>query len=115
MSENITDLSVFHEVPYENIRGAYVKISHSIDHAYLPHADPRKSGSSATEEIREGTIVGRGEGRGIRYDSSGENAYMETRIGPSIYLDTPDDTILEIRTDKPGNELIDFTPSEKYE
>lgn len=114
MSENITDLSVFHEVPYENIRGAYVKVSHSIDHAYLPNADPRKSGSSATEEIREGTIVGRGEGRGTAFDT-GEKEVRPISIGPSIYLDTPEDTILEIRTDKAGNELLEFIPGEKDE
>jgi len=102
MSENITDLSVFHEVPWENIDGAYVKVHQKIDST--PHM-PRKE----RLETREGQIVGREIGQSLYYDSQrGESA---PTYQAAIYLETPEDTILEIRTDKPGNELIEFKPN----
>jgi hypothetical protein len=30
-----------------------------------------------------------------------------------VYLETPEDTILEVRTDKDGNELLDIYPPHK--
>lgn len=109
MTDNLTNLEAFHEVPYNNIKNAYVEVKQEITDDPLAHKP------TTHIETREGTIVGRGNGRGIRYDSSGANAYIETTIGPSIYLETPEETILEVRTDKPGNELRDFRPKEKVE
>jgi hypothetical protein len=109
MSDGITDLSVLHDVPWSNIEGAHVEVKQATtDHA-LPEAERRKR---TTTEIREGVIVGRGEGRGVTYDT-GEREVVEISIGPSIYLDTPEDTILEVRTYKDENELLDFTPAEE--
>jgi len=109
----LKDLSAFHDVPWTMLEGMHVKFRITTDHVALPSSDPRGEVQSQTEQIREGVIVGRGEGRGIRYDSSGENAYMETTIGPSVYLETEQDTILEVRTDKSGNELLDIYPPHK--
>jgi len=110
----VQDLSAFHDVPWTMLEGMHAKFRITTDHVGLPSSDPRREVQSQTEQIREGVIVGRGEGRGLRYDSSGENAYMETRIGPAVYLDTPEDTILEVRTGKSENELLDIYPPHKY-
>jgi len=109
----LQDLSAFHDVPWTMLEGMHAKFKTVNYHAGIPHADPTEAVDSRTEEIREGVIVGRGEGRGIQYDSSGANAYMETTIGPAVYLDTPEDTILEVRTDKSENELLDIYPPHK--
>ena len=110
MTDGIKDLSMFHEVPYSNLRGAHVEIRiENTDHAAVGAVS--NPGAHTTTEVREGVIVGRGNGRGVSYDT-GENQVMETSIGPSVYLETPQDTILEVRADKSGNELLEFTPPE---
>jgi len=109
----LQDLSAFHDVPWTMLEGMHATFRIVSDHVGVPSGDPQGEVHSQTEQIREGVIVGRGEGRGIRYDSSGANAYMETTIGPSVYLETPEDTILEVRTDKPENELLDIYPPHK--
>jgi len=110
----LKDLSAFHDVPWTMLEGMRAKFKIVHHHAGIPSGDPRGEVQSQTEQIREGVIVGRGEGRGVRYDSSGANAYMETRIGPAVYLDTKEDTILEVRTDKDENELLDIYPPHKF-
>ena len=109
MPDGITDLSVLHDVPWSQIEGAYVTVKQvTTDHA-LPEAERRKR---TTTEVREGEIAGRGAGWGVTYDT-GERETKQISIGPSIYLDTPEDTILEVRTYKDENELLDFTPADK--
>jgi len=104
MSDGVS-LSHLHDVPYSNIEGAYVKVKQEVtDHMAAPVGEVERS----TEE-REGRIIGRGNGRGVVWDR-GEKANKTVSIGPSIYLDTPEDTILEVRTDKLENELLAFEP-----
>ena len=105
----VQDLSAFHDVPWTMLEGMHA----TFRVEYTPHPAPLHEQPEVETEVREGVIVGRGEGRGVRYDSSGENAYMETRIGPAVYLETPEETILEVRTDKEGNELLDIMPPHK--
>jgi len=106
MSDGIS-LSHLHEVPWSNIEGAYVKVrQETTEYDYLRDTEPQR-----TTEIREGVIVGRAQGRGLYYDSE-RNENIPTSIGPSIYLDTPEDTILEVRTDKTENELLEFEPAD---
>jgi hypothetical protein len=109
MTEGITDLSVLHEVPYRHIEGAYVKVNQEIEND--PLMMEHKTVNRTHTETREGTIVGRGNGQGLAYDT-GEKRSKPISIGPSIYLDTPGDTILEVRTDKVENELLEFEPPE---
>lgn len=72
------------------------------------------SGDNIRHEEREGELVGRAEGRGIWYDSArGEN--VPNHIGPTVFLETPEDTVLEVRTDKDGNKLLAFEPPENDE
>jgi len=109
----LKDLSAFHDVPWTMLEGMHAKFKITTDHVGLPNADPRAEVQSQTEQIREGVIVGRGEGWGVKYDT-GEQESIETVIGPAVYLDTPEDTILEVRTDKSENELLDIYPPHKY-
>jgi len=109
----VQDLSAFHDVPWTMLEGMRVKFRITTDHVALPSSDPRGEVQSQTEQIREGVIVGRGEGRGVTWDD-GIKDVREHQIGPAVYIDTPQDTILEVRTDKDGNELLDIYPPHKY-
>jgi len=100
-------LKELHERPYTEIEGAYVKVQQEVNtNSVALSAQPETH-----MEVREGEIVGRGNGQGTAYDS-GEGCVMPISIGPSIYLNTPEDTILEVRTDKDGNKLTMFEPQE---
>lgn len=103
-------LEDLHEVPYSNVEGAYVKVKQEVTTLVQPTTEPPYESKT---EVREGEIVGRAEGTGLYYsDTLGED--VADPIGPCIYLRTPEDTILEVRTDKPENELLEFTrPGER--
>lgn len=107
-NEESVAMSHLHEVPWPAVEGAFVRVRvERTDHAAIGSvANPD---AHRQTEIREGTIVGRGAGRGVAYDS-GESRTKPINIGPSIYLDTPQDTVLEVRTDKLENELLEFQP-----
>jgi hypothetical protein len=105
----VQDLSAFHDVPWTMLEGMHA----TFRIEYVERRAGVDEPVYETEE-REGVIVGRGEGRGVRYDS-GERSTMETTIGPAVYLETPEDTILEVRTDKSGNELLDIYPPHKVD
>jgi len=99
-------LSDLHEASWSRIEGAYVRVRQEVD-----RRDPLRPGDDqqdrVTTEEREGELVGRAEGTGLYYDPDrGRN--IPDSIGPAIYLDTPEDTILEVRTDKCENELLAF-------
>jgi len=99
-------LSDLHEAPWSRIEGAYARVRQEADQRdpHPPHDDGQ---DRVTTEEREGELVGRAEGTGLYYDSErGRN--IPDSIGPVIYLDTPEDTILEVRTDKCENELLAF-------
>jgi len=104
MSNGITDLSVLHEVPYSDIKGASVKV-------LLEKDDPMMLEARTEREVRQGTIVGRGNGQGVAYDRQ-EKDCKPISIGPSIYLETPEDTILEVRTEKVANKLLNYKDNE---
>lgn len=106
MSDGVS-LSHLHEVPYSQIEGAYVKVNQeAVSNRVRIHEQPETH-----TETREGKIVGRGNGTGTYYDSV-EKAVMTHSIGPAIYIETPEDTILEVRTDKTENELVDYQNNE---
>jgi len=104
-----TSLSHLHEVPYSNVEGAYVKVKQEVNTNPVVISEQPETHT----ETREGEIVGRAEGTGLYYsEKHGEN--IADSIGPCIYLSTPEDTILEVSTDKPENELLEFTrPGER--
>jgi hypothetical protein len=104
MTDGIQDLSVLHEVPYSNIDGAYVKVA-------IEKTGPKLTDPERWTEEREGTIVGRGNGQGVYYDTDAQEVLTHS-IGPAIYLNTREETVLEVRTDKLGNELVEFRPEE---
>lgn len=109
----LKDLSAFHDVPWTMLEGMHVEFR--IENTdYAAPLSERRDGIATTIEEREGVIVGRGEGRGVQYDT-GERETVETTIGPAVYLETPQDTILEVRTDKDGNELLDIMPPHKVD
>lgn len=103
MSEGVKDLNPLHEVPWSNIKGAYVKVHQEVSE------DPLALSEVDTYlETREGEIVGREKGQSLYYDSErGENIPTHNA---AIYLETPEDTILEVSTDKTANELLEFEP-----
>lgn len=102
---NPSTLSELHELPWSDIAGAHVVVD-TVD--YPPHEsnhDPDEERSN--HERREGDLVGRAIGSGLRYDNRrGET--VADQIGPAIFLNTPDDTVLEVSTEKSGNELLLF-------
>jgi hypothetical protein len=104
MTNGIADLSVLHDKPYSQIKGDWVKVRQET----TDYTEPLLERREATQtEVREGTIVGRGNGTGTYYDGV-EKAVMTHSIGPAIYLETPEETVLEVRTDKENNELLDY-------
>lgn len=105
----MTDISLeaVHDMPWDDLEGAYIKVKQEASDPLPPHHND----TERSIEEREGTLVGRGEGQGVSYDT-GEKATRPLRIGPAIYLDTPEDTILEVRTDKVETELLEFEPPE---
>jgi len=106
--DGLTNLSALHEVPYSNVEGAYVKVKQEQqpdDLLELGNPQARET------EIREGTIVGRAEGTGLYYDSQRRENVVDT-IGPCIYIETPEDTVLEVSTEKTQNELLEFEHNE---
>jgi len=109
MSDDGVALSHLHEVPWSNVEGAFVRVKQEIDNNDpLAHISEWSEENVDTEE-RRGTITGRAQGTGLYYDADrGES--IPTGLGPAIFIDTPQDTILEVRTDKPGNELLEFQP-----
>lgn len=109
MTEGVS-LSHLHKVPWDNINGAYVEVRQVTDHVAIPTTDPIGT-TSQTEQLRKGHIVGRGEGTGVTWDA-GEKDVRTLNIGPAIYIETPSDTVLEVRTDKSENELLEFDPAD---
>ena len=111
MTNGITDLSVLHEVPYSQIKGDWVKVKQEVNEtpssleAFTERPEDRREVT-----IREGNIIGRAEGTGLYYSEEYRDN-IPTSIGPAIYLETPEDTILEVRTDK-ENELLDYQNNE---
>lgn len=81
-------LSEIHELPWSEIAGAHVVVRHDHEH-------------------REGDLIGRAIGSGLYYDTQrGET--VADQIGPAVFLHTADDTVLEVSTEKSGNELLSF-------
>lgn len=98
-------LSHLHEVAWSTIDGAHVRVRiESAD-------DPLDPDAERTTSVREGELVGRAEGWGLYYDSD-RGQLIPDPIGPKVYLDTPEDTTLEVATDKHGNELLEFEAAE---
>jgi hypothetical protein len=97
-------LSHLHEVPYSNIKGAYVKVKQE-----RIRGDPMDISTETKREklTREGTIVGRANGTGLYYDAQRGESVVD-RIGPCIYIETPEETVLEVSTEKSGNELLEY-------
>jgi len=100
-------LSDLHDMPWRTVEGAYVRVE--IEEDTRDPLDPRQDDVDDPYEYeeREGTIVGRGAGTGLTYDRE-RGELVATSIGPKVVLDTPEGTILEVSTDKPGNELLAF-------
>lgn len=119
MTEDETDRDItspftlqdLHEAPWSRIEGAFVRVRQQVDRRdpLDPAQDDRHD--LVTTEEREGQLVGRAEGTGLYYDADrGET--VPTSIGPAIYLDTPEDTVLEVRTDKHETELLAYEAAE---
>jgi len=108
MTDDIA-LEDLHQLPWSLIQGAYVRVLQEVDDRdpLDPAQDDRKD-LVHTEE-REGELVGRANGWGLYYDS-GRHETIRDSIGPAIYLDTPEETTLEVLTDRLENELLAFDP-----
>jgi len=106
-NETPYSLAHLHEGPWSKVEGAFVRVRQVIDtHDPLPPHDDNREGG-VTTEVREGELVGRANGKGLYYDAErAEN--VPTSIGPTVYLDTPEETTLEVRTDKSENKLLAF-------
>jgi hypothetical protein len=101
-------LSHLHDKPYSEINGDWVKVKRELTDYTAPLSERRGRGET---EVREGKIVGRGNGTGVYYDSDlGE--VLPHSIGPAIYIETPEETVLEVRTDKENNGLLDYQNNE---
>ncbi|WP_135828545.1 hypothetical protein [Halorussus halobius] len=103
--------SDLHDEPWSVLKGAYVRVQQEVDDRdpLDPHHDDHQD--RVTTEEREGRLVGRATGTGLYYDSQRGEPVPEN-IGPAVYLNTREDTILEVRTDNPENELLAFQPKE---
>ena len=102
---SITSLSHLHEEAWSDVKGAEVKVKQVTHHVGVP--TERHGIDTRTESIRTGTIVGRAEGTGLTNTETG--TMVAYGFGPCIYIETPEETVLELRTDKDENELLDYT------
>lgn len=101
MDGEITTLDDVHRLPWAAIEGATLRVRQELQ----PHPAPIGD-QPATETVeRQGDVVGRRAGSGLHYDSAREQTVV-THTGPRLYLETPQDTVVEICTDKPANELL---------
>lgn len=102
-----TELADLHMAPWPDVDGAHVVVRQVT-------TTPTPVGKRLEEQTseRQGTLVGRAIGTGISYDADAKESYP-TRMGPCIYLETPEDTILEVNTQKPENELLAYEPPEE--
>jgi len=100
---DVPELPELHEMPYSEINGAYVKVHQQVTSSPMMPQKERR-------ETREGTIAGRQKGHGLYFDSELGQNVPTTEC--AIFIETPEDTILEVRTDKPENELLEFEPQE---
>jgi hypothetical protein len=91
------------------MQGAYVRVQQEQDDRDPLDPDQDRRTDLVYTVEREGEIVGRAEGHGLWYDSSG-GELASSRIGPAIFLSTPRDTVLEVRTNKLDNKLLEFEP-----
>lgn len=105
-------LADLHELPWSAIEGADVRVRLEVDDRpmHLSASEALERQDLVRTEDREGEIVGREMGKGLYYSS--DHGLIPDSIGPAIYLDTPEETTLEVRTDKLGNELLAFEPPE---
>lgn len=99
-------LEDLHELPWAAIEGTHVRVLQEVD-----DRDPVDPAQDSREDLvrteeREGELVGRGEGTGLYYSEG--HGLIPDPIGPAIYLSTPEETVLEVRTDKLENELLAF-------
>lgn len=112
-SKNVIDqLEQLHERPWSEIEGAYVRIDIEVDTVKAMYSKEASGGERYVREERKGEVVGREIGTGLYYDSDKQDLVIDS-IGPAIYLSTPNDTILEIRTNDGDNELLSFDPPEQ--
>ena len=111
MTNQPSTLAELHERPWSEIEGAHVRVE--IEEDTRDPLDPTRDDvdDPYAYVVREGTIVGRGNGTGLTYDSASGELVPDT-LGPVIVLDTPEDTFLEVVTDKTGNELLSFDQEE---
>lgn len=100
------ELSDLHMKPWPDLEGA-----HMVVRQETTTPTPGGNGPQYKVEKRRGELVGRCNGMGIRYDPHDGQDYA-SRMGPCIYLETPKGTVLEVRTDKPENELLVYEPPE---
>lgn len=104
-------LKDLHDLAWSAIEGAHVVVRMEVDDNDIALPPSEWSEGNVYPEIREGEVVGRGQGTGLSYDAR-DAQLRPSRIGPSVYLDTVEDTVLEVRTNKPENELLAFEPRE---
>lgn len=111
MTDAPDSLEALHEWPWSEIEGAHVRVEQEVtdDLAALARP-PSEPPPEPTIEEREGELVGRAEGTGLYF--SEEHGLIPDGIGPAIFLSTPEDTVLEVRTDRLENELLAFEPAE---
>lgn len=105
------DLSDLHAYPWADIEGARIVVRQEIDDNDLMLPASEYDPENYHTEEREGELVGRCNGMGIRYDPHDGQDYA-SRMGPCIYLETPEGTVLEVRTDTLENELLAYEPPE---
>jgi len=110
--DGITAISAFHDVPWTMLEGAYIKVRQDVTDHTLSLSERRERDDLT--QVREGEIVGRGEGVGVYY-SGDVGEVMTHSIGPALYIRTKEGTVLEFRTGKELNEVLDFKPGGKDE
>lgn len=104
--ESDWELDHLHELPWSLLEGASVRVRRETEERDPLDPTEQTGPTQRTTETREGELVGRGEGEGLYYDSS-RGDLVPNPIGPCIYVKTPADTILEVRTDRLGNDLLE--------
>jgi len=99
-------LEELHERPWSDIEGAHLRVAQEVDDNDFAVPASEYDPEKVRTEEREGELVGREAGKQL--------SYADGEIIPSwntaIYLDTPEDTTLEVHTDRRENELLEYTP-----
>lgn len=106
----IETLADLHEAPWSEIAGARLRVRVGTEVLDARRRGKRQAARDTGDEptVREGVLTGRHVGRMMMY-VPGDGVFADA-ADPMVVMQTPAGTMLQIHTDREGNELLAFEP-----